>query len=53
MHIQNIEQEVVEFLQELIRAPGIAGDLSAVAEVAVRRMRRLGLTKSGRTMSAM
>jgi putative selenium metabolism hydrolase len=42
MQSDNIETEVVEFLQELVRAPGIAGDLSAVAEVAARRMRLLG-----------
>jgi putative selenium metabolism hydrolase len=46
MDIQDIEHEVVEFLQELVRAPGIAGDLASVAEVAVRRMRRLGFDEA-------
>ncbi len=39
--MDDIEREAVDFLQELVRAPGIGGDLSAVAEVAARRMRRL------------
>ena len=42
MDIQNIERDIVGFLQELIRTPGIAGDLSAVADVVGRRMRSLG-----------
>jgi len=42
MDVKKIEHEVVEFLQELVRASGMAGDLSAVAGVAARRMRALG-----------
>jgi putative selenium metabolism hydrolase len=38
----DIEREVVAFLQELVRAPGLAGDLEAVADVALSRMRALG-----------
>ena len=38
----DIEREVVEFLQELVRAPGLAGDLEAVADVALNKMRALG-----------
>jgi putative selenium metabolism hydrolase len=46
MDIQDIEHEVVDYLQELVHAPGIAGDLASVAEVAVRRMRRLGFDEA-------
>lgn len=42
MPIHNVEDEVVNYLQELIRTMGIAGDLAAVADVATRRMRALG-----------
>jgi len=38
----DIENEVVEYLQELVRAPGLAGDLEAVADVALNKMRALG-----------
>jgi putative selenium metabolism hydrolase len=38
----DIEHQVVEYLQELVRAPGLAGDLEAVADVALSRMRALG-----------
>ena len=41
MDKQDIEHEVVDFLQELVRTPGIGGELSAVAEAAARRMRAL------------
>jgi putative selenium metabolism hydrolase len=42
MDQEAIEREVVAFLQELVRAPGIAGDLESVAGVAAQGMRRLG-----------
>lgn len=37
----DIEQEVVEFLQGLVRVPGLAGDLEAVGDVALQKMRAL------------
>ena len=38
----DIEREVVEFLQGLVRAPGLAGDLEAVGDVALQKMQALG-----------
>jgi putative selenium metabolism hydrolase len=38
----NLEREVVDFLQDLVRAPGLAGDLKAVGEVTLQKMRALG-----------
>jgi putative selenium metabolism hydrolase len=38
----DIQREVVEFLQALVRAPGQAGDLEAVSDVALNKMRQLG-----------
>ncbi len=38
----DIEREVIEYLQELVRAPGLAGDLAAVTDVAIARLRALG-----------
>jgi putative selenium metabolism hydrolase len=37
-----IEQEVTTFLQELIQAPGIGGDLSRIAEVTANKMQEMG-----------
>jgi len=36
------QSQVVEYLQELVRAPGLAGDLEAVTDVALKWMRDLG-----------
>ena len=38
----DIEREVVEFLQGLVQAPGLAGDLEAVGNIAIRKMKALG-----------
>ncbi len=38
----DIERAVIEYLQELVRAPGLAGDLAAVTDVAIARLRALG-----------
>jgi len=38
----DIEREVVEFLQGLVQAPGLAGDLEAVGDVALQKMEALG-----------
>ena len=45
MPTSKIEQEVVSFLQDLVRARGIDGDLANVADVAVQRMKSLGYDK--------
>jgi putative selenium metabolism hydrolase len=45
MQINNIEQEVVRFLQDLIHARGIDGELADVAGAAVSRMSSLGYDK--------
>jgi putative selenium metabolism hydrolase len=45
MPTRNIEQEVVRFLQDLVHARGIGGELADVADVAVRRMHSLGFDK--------
>ncbi len=42
MDKNEIEQNTIQFLQELVRAPGIAGELSAVSGVAARWMQSLG-----------
>ncbi len=42
MATNDIERQVVEYLQELVRAPGLAGDLEAVTDVALKWMRDLG-----------
>ena len=42
MDKHEIEQNTIHFLQELVRAPGLAGQLSAVSGVAARWMHSLG-----------
>lgn len=42
MVMMDIEREVVEFLQDLVGAPGLAGDLEAVGVVTMQKMRALG-----------
>jgi len=37
----DIEREVVEFLQGLVQAPGLAGDLESVGNVALQKMKAL------------
>lgn len=44
----DIEREVVEFLQDLVGAPGTAGGLEAVADVALEKMRALGFDEAWR-----
>ncbi|MCC6147317.1 MAG: YgeY family selenium metabolism-linked hydrolase [Anaerolineaceae bacterium] len=41
----NIEEEVVSYLQDLIRNPGLGGDLEKVANANAKRMRDLGFEK--------
>ena len=39
---KDTDHQVVEYLQELVQAPGLAGDLEAVTDVALKWMRELG-----------